>query len=142
MYSAKSHFDWIIGTVGAASSDGVRFISVPRQTEESSAKTDRVKVFPPIPEELAERLSVVYPGEGASLPAKIAVSEVRLGLLDTDVYERTVSQSIILRRPAFASDGSGTASDRGTANHVFMQFCQFSLFLRLTIQKSNQHRQG
>ncbi|MGM9657571.1 MAG: UvrD-helicase domain-containing protein [Eubacteriales bacterium] len=130
MYSAKSHFDWIIGAVGDASGDGLRFISVPRQTGEPSAPSDRVKVFPPIPEGLAEKLSFVYPGEGASLPSKIAVSEIRPGLLDTDEYERTVSQSIILRRPAFASDGSGTASDRGTANHVFMQFCSFGSVVR------------
>ena len=65
-----------------------------------------------------------YP-EATRTPAKVAVSELRLGLLEDDEYERTVSRSITLKAPDFAESGKPTPAEMGTASHMFMQFCSF-----------------
>jgi ATP-dependent helicase/nuclease subunit A len=50
-------------------------------------------------------------------------------LLEDDEYNRsllTVPTSRVAMKPAFASEEVIFASDIGTANHLFMQFCDFS----------------
>ncbi len=60
-----------------------------------------------------------------TVPAKVAVSELRPGLLETDEYERSVTHSAILKTPVFADDYRVTSAEKGTATHLFMQFCSF-----------------
>lgn len=79
--------------------------------------------------EMLSAAEFVYPYESAvSAPAKISVSELREGLLEDDEYERSrlsVPVSRVSARPSFADPGAD-AADIGTANHVFMQFCDFA----------------
>lgn len=69
---------------------------------------------------------MTYPHEDAlSTPAKVAVSELRLGLFEDDEYNRAISGSAVLKTPRFISNEKITAAERGTATHMFMQFCSF-----------------
>ncbi len=77
---------------------------------------------------MLEAVSFEYPYENAvAAAAKISVSELREGLLEDDEYNRklTVPLSRISAKPAFATDYNVQSTDIGTANHLFMQFCDF-----------------
>lgn len=68
----------------------------------------------------------VYPHARASgVAAKMSVSELRRGLLEDDEYTHTVRRSDFSRRPAFLGGQEVRPAERGTANHVFMQFASF-----------------
>ena len=79
--------------------------------------------------EMVEVVNFRYPYESAvSTAKKISVSELREGLLEDDEYDRSlisVPYSRVAMKPSFARDPSATATDIGTANHQFMQFCSF-----------------
>ncbi len=60
-----------------------------------------------------------------SVPAKLAVSELRLGLLEDDEYDRSIVSGVSLRVPEFAVQSKVSQADKGTATHLFMQFCSF-----------------
>ena len=99
-------------------------------------------VLPSIPaptDELAalvrERFDFVYPHAAASkLPAKLSVSKLVPTLLDEDAAELdepTVPYSFEGKRPLFLDSyaaPTATGAERGTATHLFMQFCDFSRF--------------
>lgn len=91
---------------------------------ESKAKTKAVT------DEIIAIASFEYPyKKSVEAAAKISVSELREGLLEDDEYNRTslsVPISRVAIKPAFASQGADTAADIGTANHLFMQFCDFA----------------
>lgn len=79
--------------------------------------------------ELLEIIAFDYPNASAvGTAAKISVSELREGLLEDDEYNRThisIPSSRVALKPAFASQRAADAGDIGTANHLFMQFCDF-----------------
>ncbi len=80
-------------------------------------------------EETLRVASYVYPYANATKTmAKVSVSELREGLLEDDEYNRTVLSVPVSRvaiRPSFAEKEQKSAADIGTANHLFMQFCDF-----------------
>ncbi len=88
-----------------------------------------VKKYAPTAEML-DILKFRYPYEKAvTTAAKISVSELREGLLEDDEYNRShlsVPASRVALKPAFARETSFDAGEIGTANHQFMQFCNFS----------------
>ncbi len=79
--------------------------------------------------EMLEIAKFDYPHSAATqTSAKISVSELREGLLEDDEYNRSmlsVPSSRVAMKPAFASEHRVDAGDIGTANHLFMQFCDF-----------------
>ena len=86
---------------------------------------------------IRERFEFVYPHTAASkIPAKLSVSKLVPTLLDEDAAElddAQTSYSFTKKRPMFL-DGQvtelpSTAAERGTATHLFMQFCDFSRFV-------------
>lgn len=91
-------------------------------------------------EELERRFSFVYPYEHLTkLPAKLSVSRLYPGMLDPEEETSTAPDDLdtapakplgsMTFTPAFLSAGGGkriTAADRGTATHVFLQFCDFT----------------
>ncbi len=80
--------------------------------------------------EMLEAVAFKYPYQDAvETAAKISVSELREGLLEDDEYNRKLSVPVsrISAKPAFASEKLTQFSDIGTANHLFMQFCNFEL---------------
>lgn len=88
-----------------------------------------VKQFTPTAEML-DILNFSYPYEKAvTTAAKISVSELREGLLEDDEYNRShlsVPASRVALKPAFAMETTFDAGEIGTANHQFMQFCDFA----------------
>ncbi len=83
---------------------------------------------------ISERFDFLYPHTAMTkLPAKLSVSKLVPNLLDDDAAEledteETAELSKI--RPKFMEDGEDNAAgaERGTATHLFMQFCDFSRF--------------
>ncbi len=84
-----------------------------------------------------ERFDFSYPTPAASrLPAKLSVSKLYPDILDTEysasLKESTPPYRFDEKRPLFlentTSDLQATGAERGTATHVFMQFCNFSEF--------------
>lgn len=79
--------------------------------------------------EMVDIVNYRYPFEkSVSTARKISVSELRLGLLEDDEYDKSllsVPYSRVSMRPAFIDESSQNAADIGTANHQFMQFCSF-----------------
>ncbi len=82
---------------------------------------------------LYARLSWRYPHEAASkIPAKIAVSGLRPSLLDEEDEQWGDSpdgkkEVPAMKKPAFLfpEPEGASAAERGTATHLFMQFCDF-----------------
>ncbi len=84
-----------------------------------------------------ERFDFKYPSPSAAkLPAKLSVSKLYPGVLDEDAGEELAiaeeKYSFAERRPLFldgnTSELPASGTERGTATHTFMQFCDFSLF--------------
>ncbi len=90
---------------------------------------ERKKLISPT-KEMADIISYRYPyKDSVNSAAKISVSELREGLLEDDEYNRThlsVPLSRVAYRPSFAGDELIGAAEIGTANHLFMQFCDFA----------------
>lgn len=93
------------------------------------AKESVKKSTPPVPEALlAERLAYRYPAEAiAGLPAKLSVSRLYPGILDDEGEELIRSEKADFERlPLFMQETLPTdGAERGTATHLFMQFCDF-----------------
>ncbi len=79
--------------------------------------------------ELRERLEYVYPFVSEqTLPSKLAVSRLFPGVLDTDAVYMPKREEKFTDIPKFISssgENEVTGAMRGTATHVFMQFCDF-----------------
>lgn len=78
---------------------------------------------------LEPSLNYKYPFSAhASIPAKVSVSKLYPELLnETDDYADIIkkAESLETKRPRFMGEESD-AAERGTATHLFMQFCEFS----------------
>jgi len=85
---------------------------------------DYIKLF-------SERFNYIYPHrEAIKLPAKLSVSELHRRKTDEDDDEVTTvteSEPDLYMKPRFLDlePDKATPAERGTATHVFMQFCDF-----------------
>ena len=90
---------------------------------------------------IRERFDFVYPNEFLTkLPAKLSVSELYPTILDADAatLEPEEIPEITAKIPLFMQDTpdeKATASERGTATHIFMQFCDFERFREFLSEK-------
>ena len=139
--SAHSYLDWILSAIDPDKKHEfckVSFIEKSNVldlskteiiTEDNSGDTeqkDNVKKL------LAEKFSFVYPyKEATRLPAKVSVSSL-LSEEETDVLifdnkaEKEYSvPSILEASDTLQKDKSVSATKRGTATHLFLQFCDF-----------------
>ncbi len=131
---ASAYEDWKKGSgrvsvtfVGADAqpSEGIACDLTDVRTEESE--------LPAIPcidiDKIKSRLEYSYPYEKElSLPAKMAVSRLFPDLLDTDSIDLVRTEPKFTDLPKFVlgqDDTIPTGAMRGTATHVFMQFCDF-----------------
>ncbi len=94
---------------------------------ESDADPDEVEKCR---EKFLERFNFTYDDRHVNVPAKLSVSRLYPGLLDTAEQEsadRRIEIPEIKNAPAFLlEDGERvSAAQRGTATHLFMQFCDF-----------------
>ena len=127
MRTGKCHADWIIQSLGSKNTDFYTFKTVLAAEVSAQSGEEEKRLFLPPAEDLRSRLEFVYPQSGWDTPAKISVSEIRRGLLEEEEYTRTVRQSSILRKPKFLGTQQASAAEKGTANHLFMQFADFEI---------------
>ncbi len=137
----STYLDWILTALSGSPEDCWRAV-IP-QTEEIAEPP--VLLAPPVPaaavaedaliDTLRARFDFVYPDTHLTdLPAKLAVSRLYPTLLDDEALPDRLSQPPALpqmrQRPAFldgfAEDPATAGAERGTATHVFLQFCDFA----------------
>ncbi len=128
--SAKSWLDMILYVV--VGREEQPFFSVRSILESDgvlvSRPQKRRKIIEPT-EKMLEIVNYEYPfNESVTTAAKISVSELREGILEDDEYNKylSVPMSRVSLRPKFISENTAQAVDIGTANHLFMQFCDFA----------------
>lgn len=89
-------------------------------------RAEKVRRIEPT-EEMLETLKFRYEYESSvRTAAKISVSELREGLLEDDEYNRTVlsvPESRVAIKPRFVESARVGFDAIGTANHLYMQFC-------------------
>ena len=128
--AVKSWLDMVLfACVGREESDFYKLCTISEAGGNSGYRAEKAKrVIAPTPKML-EIVNYEYPYmQSVTSVKKISVSELREGLLEDDEYNRSlqsVPMSRISMRPAFASEKQISAADIGTANHLFMQFCDF-----------------
>lgn len=74
--------------------------------------------------ETEETLRYSYPYGDAPVPAKVSVSELKKA--DEKTYVSAYTERQVLVPPAFLASRADDPALRGTANHLFLQFCDFS----------------
>ncbi|MBQ8510844.1 MAG: helicase-exonuclease AddAB subunit AddA [Clostridia bacterium] len=144
----NGYMRWILTALAAHEGDACHTIEIaePQSDVPSAIQTpDPEQDLPgqslPVstPDELVrERFAFVYPRAHASkLPAKLSVSQLNPTVLDEDDDSAhlpdpdTPAFSFDGKRPLFLSDTAdeaASAAERGTATHLFMQFCDFARF--------------
>ncbi len=119
----------IIETVTPSVSDDTE------QSENEASVTDSANAGDELLSLVKERFDFVYPGAAASkLPAKLSVSKLTPTILDegaAELEDEYEPYSFEAKRPLFLDENaapSATGAERGTATHLFMQFCDFSRF--------------
>ncbi len=134
IYSQKSHIDYILNTIYSPKDyvdfdivDPNTLLEVGMGAEIADGEIDTAKALS-YQKTLNARFNYKYQYDYLSkLPSKLSVSRLRPNILDeTDNEEVDVSKPLE-SLPKFLSSGSSEvkASDRGTATHIFMQFCDF-----------------
>ncbi len=135
---ANSLLDWILCAISSTDIDGLcnlSFVEADTVTLEShlEEKEETCEISPineSLSKEFIESFSYVYPYKAlSSLPAKMSVSRLSPRVLDEnddakDLFDTPYPERI----PQILIDGTkdtATAADRGTATHLFFQFCDF-----------------
>ncbi len=128
----KTYIEWILTALFAAG-DGCPYtveIKAPaeeapeaasaEETDDAAAGAEEVprEAVEAYREKIRERFSYRYPFERlGALPAKLSVSRLKPGILDTESVE-------LVSAPA--AEAPGESALAGTATHIYMQFCDFS----------------
>ncbi len=142
VFSAHSYLEWILAALNSNSEDGfytLEFISPSESnkhfdtayaelTESTEATLDEEQIRKAT-EILNRKFSFVYPHEQATkLPAKISVSRL---LPESENMKNEDQARLFDDMPEYSpprifkdrSKASPTAAERGTATHLFLQFC-------------------
>ncbi len=98
-----------------------------KESETEAADPEKIEEYKRL---FLERFNFKYDDRFVGVPAKISVSRLYPGVLDTAEREsddREIEIPEIKVAPAFLLDDRERANgaDRGTATHLFMQFCDF-----------------
>ena len=121
----SSYIEWILSSLGGEKCYEIVHIpsaldsGITVSEESEASETSSLDIS-----DISKYIDFVYPDEAArKLPSKIAVSVLFPGFLDE--YEERMS-SRMTAFPAFLQeDKKPTGAERGTATHLFMQFCDF-----------------
>ena len=134
VYSHDSHIDYLLNTYYTKALD-VDFKIINSYDEiivdDNITTSEETLDFDKVNElraTLKERFNFKYPYEYLNkLPSKVSVSRLKPNLLDgTENDEIDLTKELALK-PRFLSgeETAITGADRGTATHLFMQFCDF-----------------
>ena len=132
--SAKNFFDWILPTIKG--NDAVNLVrSYEPQTSEEPAEEESETVLreydADILKKIKERFDFVYPHVASDLiPAKLSVSVLYPEVLDDGSAGLDEKMPELRSKPLFLQNNDEndkvTAAERGTATHLFLQFCNFA----------------
>ena len=136
LYSCNSHMDMLLGAfahpvdfldVRIVKEDDIYEHDAKDSTQAVAAEADSEAV-----EILKERLNFQYSySHLEKLPAKLSISTLYPGVLDDEENSEHQKRYTIESLPKFASrDEQVTGADRGTATHVFLQFCDFESLVK------------
>ncbi len=118
--------DIVLSMACGTASDTFELIEVSREEvgfhHASQKEKTAMETVPFLTEKVKESILYTYPHR-SDLPAKVSVSQLKETVSHAEVvYEA----SRITRAPSFVSAKTvATGAQRGTANHVFLQFCDF-----------------
>ncbi len=125
---ASSYFEWLALTVPDTEVEWVRELpSLDADLHQKEAKT-AASANELTKEALEARLNFTYPYAAlASLPSKLSVSRLYPGILDDEAEELLRAEVADFDRlPLFMQEKAEVSgAERGTATHLFMQFCDF-----------------
>ena len=125
-------------SAAASACSKVEFREISESTSAHSELEERVRDEERISEladELSRRFAFNYEAcAGSSIPAKLSVSRLYPDVLSEDDGDEIAVTSAMIRKaenmeprvPRFMG-GKDTAAEKGTATHLFLQFCDFSL---------------
>ena len=147
LMKCKSYLDWILLALADTTLDGVcdlNFVEADKieaavVRAEDAEKTEDSASDPTLVESLKEKFAFKYPYASLSrLPAKISVSRLSPDVLDEndDSLDLSTSRSKTAVPPIF-TDGvrKASAAERGTATHLFLQFCDFARTKRTGVRE-------
>lgn len=139
-YSKNASFiKWILSSLKEDDCYEIKYImsddlTVPAENKTNSFENEKTNKYDESAFEKAKNaIEFVYPwNKEQKLPSKLAVSALYPEILDEeeDVMNRSVKE-----RPDFMSHKTlATGAERGTATHVFMQFCDFEKVERYGVE--------
>ena len=137
LLKSKNYIEWIMFSDPYRCSEFIKIVNYEPDIEDAlpinddeDNDTESTKSYPEFDkDEVRAHLLYDYSPPYPEIPAKLAVSSLSPSILDENpVYgitnaDRRIGFNDI---PTFASSIKATATERGTANHLFLQFCDFS----------------
>lgn len=139
MRNCSSYMDWVLLATRQKETSSFELEVIPYDNisaDEKQALAEDVSSFPKVDTALTERLrkefSFRYKYASLSrVPSKLSVSRLYPDVLDENdtsatLYDETVEKAPV---PAFFSEDTtvkANAAERGTATHLFLQFCDFN----------------
>lgn len=135
------YLDWVLTALAGTPEDHYRIVIPADAAAEPFAQAPAEPAPAPavaddaLLDTLRARFDFVYPDAHLTdLPAKLAVSRLYPTLLDDETLPEGLGEAVVLpelrQRPAFldgfAEDPQKAGAERGTATHVFLQFCDFA----------------
>ena len=119
------YIKWILSSLGGEECYEIKHIPSVTYVGYSDVEIDEVSDAAGLDiQETVKYLDYVYPDEAArKLPSKIAVSVLFPGFLDE--FEERMSSRMTASPVFLQEDRKPTGAERGTATHLFMQFCDF-----------------
>ena len=133
---SKNYIEWIMFSDPQKCSEFIKIKNYSsadieiREHESSAALTEITEVSEPSfnKDDVRDHILFDYSPPVPEIPAKLAVSSLTPSILDENpVYGVTNADKRIGFNdiPSFVSDNSISPTERGTANHLFLQFCSF-----------------
>ncbi|MBE6637472.1 MAG: hypothetical protein E7618_06690 [Ruminococcaceae bacterium] len=147
-YENRSYWDWILIAAKGRYQPTVTVLDNRAEEEDTEAPISLDDtIF--IDEEEVSRFMVLFRHRFAiseaqtatsALPAKLSVSELYPTILDEydDALKLADTRKNNMRSPRFIAE-SDTSTDRGTATHLFMQFCDFDRLHEHGIDREIDH---
>ncbi len=148
---SKFYMKWILTALARNSqSDCFRITPVPFGFSEAqenirTAQEERITPDNVLVENIRKSFDYVYPYEYLTkLPAKLSVSKLSPSVLDDDGESDELEKNEVrfTETPSFMVDdnsvSSASGAKHGTATHLFMQFCDFSLTVQNGVEAEIQ----
>ncbi len=146
--TAKCYMDWILPAVGYGKAEG--FVKLLTYTTDalpdfsvtpiSEPQQAKIELDSELYEQLRKNFEFSYPyADIRTIPAKLSVSKLSPDILDkadisVDLFDSEKSTAV----PDFFLGGKAkaSASERGTATHLFLQFCDFAMLAEQGAQRT------